>query len=442
MWTGQRSCNGKDVCFVATLSSGGAPPARQTAAFIVVGAVGLSLGAAYVWVRKKRPEPHESFSASSPGKSRRRRSGKRHKTSQRIDNSSDATSDDGIIPSSEILAGSKRLPARQSFTAGQLSVDAAVGDSNTSIDNWRTWRDRGEPRGGGRLKGRGRGRRRQRRRRWLDRCGGHETYLRVEEATLLARKEARGGSGESDGWIAVDRKPRRRRAHAEAGGDSLSLSSAPTSPALRGGKFTLAATCSEDASIEPLVASAAGPAPCTRTSPTYAASAQRKAATANDAVGNGAEGVAKRKRKKKKKPEGGSSALSSGDSAAAEANETQRVAAVPANAAAELDARDAAILEVALAKSAAEAEAMRGAMSDADVTGDDQGAPPADRRNASAPAGHPSLSPVRGELIGGSCGHEWSPAECLRLRAAGDWQRVKAKRRNGKKSEAGWSEVS
>ena len=427
------------------LSSGGAPPpARQTAAFIVVGAVGLSLGAAYVWVRKKRPEPHESFSASSPGKSRRRRSGKRHKTSQRIDNSSDATSDDGIIPSSEILAGSKRLPARQSFTAGRLSVDAAVGGDPTPVS---TTGEHGVTEGNhaveGGLKAEDEAA--------ADNDGDDgstaaavtKPYLRVEEATLLARKEvARGGSGESDGWIAVDRKPRRRRAHAEAGGDSLSLSSAPTSPALRGGKFTLAATCSEDASIEPLVASAAGPAPCTRTSPTYAASAQRKAATANDAVGNGAEGVAKRKRKKKKKPEGGSSALSSGDSAAAEANETQRVAAVPANAAAELDARDAAILEVALAKSAAEAEAMRGAMSDADVTGDDQGAPPADRRNASAPAGHPSLSPVRGELIGGSCGHEWSPAECLRLRAAGDWQQVKAKRRNGKKSEAGWSEVS
>ena len=214
------------------LSSGGAPPpARQTAAFIVVGAVGLSLGAAYVWVRKKRPEPHESFSASSPGKSRRRRSGKRHKTSQRIDNSSDATSDDGIIPSSEILAGSKRLPARQSFTAGRLSVDAAVGGDPTPVS---TTGEHGVTEGNhaveGGLKAEDEAA--------ADNDGDDgstaaavtKPYLRVEEATLLARKEARGGSGESDGWIAVDRKPRRRRAHAEAGGDSLSLSSAPTSP--------------------------------------------------------------------------------------------------------------------------------------------------------------------------------------------------------------------
>ena len=55
------------------LHSGMAPPHafNRQSAFIVVGAVGLSLGAAYVWARHgngKRPAPELGTTAPSPGK--------------------------------------------------------------------------------------------------------------------------------------------------------------------------------------------------------------------------------------------------------------------------------------------------------------------------------------------------------------------------------------
>ena len=457
------------------LHSGMAPPHafNRQSAFIVVGAVGLSLGAAYVWARHgngKRPAPELGTSAPSPGKApppRKKRSGKRHKTrtgqQAPVEKDSDASDDGTTGPAAEAPSSSSNVSAsapasRAEEGAAEASeapkapaADLVAMDADPHADEAREAGLLSDPpaeavgqssevesgeaaEANGKLAAVADG----------DaecaapsaapvqsRVGGEAAAaaLLSERQPWLPQKDGGADAEEGGEWIAVERKPRRSRkphAAADASGAETPGSSPPSSPARTGGGAPPGGAEAPTAAPLPAaevassVVTDAPPAPNVERPP---AALPASLVEGGEAAGGEVDVKKKKKKVKTKRPkEVGSVA----DAAAAAASEADRAAAAAAAAAAELDARDAAQLQAALAASAAQAEAeqqQRGEIPSANGLGD-----------ASSSSRPPPLDPPRDGAV--SEGTSDSSPEAGRATQRDGWQQVKPKRR-GKRPDTG-----